>query len=295
MSERLGFIGLGAMGQPMAMHLLRAGHALSVYARRAEALAPFADAGARVCASPAAVGTGASVVFTMVTNAQDVEEIVLGPNGVKHGLQHGGVVVDMETISPLAARRIAGELAAHGIDMLDAPVSGGPGGAQAATLSIMVGGRSEVFERVRPLLALMGKTITHMGDSGAGQATKACNQLALTVTLQGVAEALTLARSYGVDAGKVRQALLGGAAASRVLELFGQRMVDRNFADGIEARLYHKDLHIVLELAHELGLSLPAGALAKQSFNALVGSGAGKSDAAALIELMDRLSRSKEA
>jgi len=288
---KLGFIGLGVMGRPMALNLMKHGHEMGVYARRAEAAAPLVAAGAVRHASPAALAAAADLIFTMVTNSRDVEEVVLGERGVIHGARAGSVVVDMETISPAVARAVAVALEARGIDMLDAPVSGGPMGAQQATLSIMAGGKAEVFERIRPLFACLGRTILHMGDSGAGQTTKACNQLALLVNAQGTAEALTLARACGLDPAKVREVLLGGVAASRVLELFGRHMVERDFVAGIEARLYYKDLHIALDLAHEAGLAVPAAALAMQNVNALIGRGEGGSDLSALIKVVEGMRR----
>ena len=285
---RLGFIGLGAMGRPMALHLVNAGYRMSVSARRPEGAAPLVAAGALAVASPAAVAQAADVVFTVVTASADSEQVALGAQGIIKGARAGTVVVDMATISPLATRRIAQALAAQGIDHVDAPVSGGPTGAQGAALSIMAGGKPHVFERVKPLFECLGKTVLHMGDHGAGQVTKACNQLALTVTLQGIAEALLLAQRCGVDPAKVREAMLGGIAAGRVLELFGKRMVERNFENGIDARLYHKDLNIVLDLAHGLGLPVPAAAVTLQQINALVGSGGGKSDFSRMIEVLER-------
>jgi 2-hydroxy-3-oxopropionate reductase len=286
----LGFIGIGAMGGPMVLNLLKAGHAVTVYARRADAAAHLIAAGARLAGSPAAVARAAGVIFTMVTTAADCEEITLGSDGIIEGAAAGSVVIDMATISPLAARRIAATLEARGIEHVDAPVSGGPMGARDATLSIMAGGKAPVFERIKPLLDCLGKTILHMGDSGAGQVTKACNQLSLTVTLQGVAEALNLAAHCGVDPAKVREAMLGGFAASRVLELFGLRMVERNFEHGVDARFYHKDLNIVLGLMHELGLPAPAAAVTLQQINALVGSGGARSDFSRMIEVLERAS-----
>ncbi len=285
---RLGFIGLGAMGRPMALNLIQAGYSMAVYARRKESLAQLIAAGARAFATPAALAAECDVIFSVVTASADSELVALGADGIIHGARAGTVVVDMATISPLATRRIAQALAARGIDHVDAPVSGGPTGAQGAALSIMAGGKPQVFERVKPLFERLGKTILHMGDHGAGQVTKACNQLALTVTLQGVAEALLLAQRGGVDPAKVREAMLGGFAASRVLELFGKRMVERDFANGIDARLYHKDLDIVLDLAHGLGLPLPAAAVTLQQINALIGGGGGKSDFSRMIEVLER-------
>lgn len=287
---KLGFIGLGAMGRHMAGHLMAAGHSMAVYARRPESAAPLKAAGATVCESPAALAAQCEVVFTMVTASSDFESIALGPRGLIEGAARGMVVVDMETISPAVARRVASRLAEQGIDMLDAPVSGGPMGAEQATLAIMAGGSAAVFEKVRPLFACLGKTITHVGDTGAGQITKACNQLALLVTAQGVAESLHLAGRLGADPAKVREIMLSGVAASRVMELFGKRMVTHDFANGIDTRLYHKDLGIVMGLAHESGLPLPAGSLVMQQINALMGQDRGRDDLAALITLLEKLS-----
>jgi 2-hydroxy-3-oxopropionate reductase len=288
---KLGFVGLGAMGRPMALHLMKHGHAMGVYARRAESAAPLVAAGATRYDTPAALAAQCEVIFTMVTSSQDVESVVLGEEGIAHGLKRGSVLVDMETISPTVARRVAAELAKQGVDMLDAPVSGGPAGAEAATLAIMAGGKPEVFERVKPLFACMGKTIIRVGDSGAGQITKACNQLLLLVTAQGAAEALALAKRCGVDPATVREVLMGGIASSRVLDVFGKRMVERNFANGIDTRLYHKDMNIALGLVHELGAAAPAAAVTMQHINAAIGRGEGTSDLAVLIEVLEGLGR----
>ena len=286
----LGFIGLGAMGRHMAQHLMKGGHQLGVWARRAESAAPLVAAGAKRYDSPAALAAASDVVFTMVMASSDFEAVVTGPGGIIEGAKRGSVVVDMETISPAVARAVAETLAGKGIDMLDAPVSGGPMGAEQASLSIMVGGTPEVFERIKPLFACMGKTIIRVGDSGAGQITKACNQLALLVTTQGVAEALHLAGRLGADPAKVREVMLGGVAASRVMELFGKRMVERNFANGIDTRLYHKDLGIVLELARAAGIESPAGAVVMQEINTLMAQGRGQDDLAALITVLEHMS-----
>jgi 2-hydroxy-3-oxopropionate reductase len=292
---KLGFIGLGVMGRPMALNLIKGGHEMAVYARRPETAQPLVSSGARVYNTPADLAAHVEVIFTIVTNSSDVEEIVLGKDGVIHGAASGSVLVDMETISPVTVRKVADALAAKGIDMLDAPVSGGPMGAEQGTLSIMVGGKPHVFERVKPLFQCMGKTIVHVGDHGAGQITKACNQLALLVTAQGTAEALTLAHKLGVDPAKVRDVMMGGVAASRVLELFGKRMIERKFENGIDTRLYHKDLDIVLGLAHELGMALPAAALTMQGINALIGRGEGRKDLSALIRIVEDLNGGRAA
>ena len=287
---RLGFIGLGTMGRPMARHLMDGGHAMAVYARRAASARPLADAGAAVCATPAAVAERSKVVFTMVTGTRDVEQVVLGPDGVIHGARRGTLVIDMSTIDPAATRAIAEGVAAEGVDMLDAPVSGGPQGARDATLTMMVGGPAEAVERARPLFARLGPTVIHLGESGAGQTTKACHQLALLVTAQGAAEALALAGRCGLDVERVRQVMMGGMASSRVLDVFGARMASRDFAAGIESRLYHKDLDIALRLAHARGAALPAGALTMQSINALMGRDRGRDDLSTLITVIEEMS-----
>lgn len=286
----IGFIGLGAMGRHMAGHLLKGGHRVGVWARRAGSAAPLVAAGARSHETPAALAAVSEVVITMVTTAADVEEVLLGERGVIHGARAGSVIIDMETISPAVARSMAARLAEKGIDMLDAPVSGGPAGAAQASLSIMVGGKPEVFARMQPVLACMGKTITRVGDNGAGQVTKACNQLALLVAAQGVAESLNLAARLGADPGRVREVMMGGVAASRVMEVFGARMVSRNFANGIDTRLYHKDLGIVLDLAHGAQVPAPAAALVLQQINALMAQDRGRDDLAALITVLEQMS-----
>jgi len=286
----VGFIGLGVMGRHMAGHLLRGGHALGVYARRAASAEPLVAAGAKAYATPAALAASCDMVFTIVTASSDFEQVTLGPDGLIHGLKPGSVVVDMETISPAVAREVAKSLEKKGIDMLDAPVSGGPMGAEQATLSIMVGGKPAVFERVKPLFACMGKSVLHMGDSGAGQVTKACNQLALLMNAQGVAEALHLAQRLGADPAKVREVMLGGIASSRVLEVFGKRMVEHNFDNGIDTRLYHKDLGIVLDLAHQMKIASPGAALVMQQINALMGQDKGRQDLGSLITLLEDMS-----
>ncbi len=285
----LGFIGLGTMGRPMALNLLRGGHGLAVYARRVEAVRPLVDQGATACATPREVAERSDVVFTMLTGTSDVEQVVLGADGVRQGARRGTLVIDMSTIDPTATRAIAQALEEGGVDMLDAPVSGGPHGARDATLTIMVGGQATALERARPLFECLGPNVIHVGESGAGQTTKACHQLALLVTAEGVAEALTLAARCGLDVERVRQVMVGGVAASRVLDLFGTRMASRDFSAGIESRLYHKDLDIALGLAHERGASLPAAAVTMQFINALIGRGRGRDDLSALITVIEEM------
>jgi 2-hydroxy-3-oxopropionate reductase len=286
----IGFIGLGLMGRPMALHLAAAGHALQLWARRAASLEPFKDAGVRVHGNAAAVAAHADVVFTMVADAADVEAVCLGAEGIVAGARPGCIVVDMSTINPNAARGIGERLAAHGIDFLDAPVSGGEIGAINAALTIMVGGKPEVFERIRPLFEKLGKAVTLIGGSGAGQVAKACNQILTGVGVAAVAEAFNFAAKSGVDPARVREALLGGFAYSRILENHGQRMLDRNFKPGFKAWMHQKDLRIVMEEAHRLGLMLPSAAATAQLFNAIVGAGMGEEDSVAALKLLEKIS-----
>jgi 2-hydroxy-3-oxopropionate reductase len=290
MAMKLGFIGLGIMGRPMALNLRRAGHALWVYGRRAETMKPLTEAGATACASPQEVAANADVSFIIVSDTPDVEQVILGDQGVIHGARPGAVVVDMSTISPAATRVFAGKLAQRGVEMLDAPVSGGELGAVNASLSIMVGGKAKTFEKVKPLFEAMGKNIVHVGDHGAGQVAKACNQIVVSLTIEGVSEALTFARRNGVDAAKVRTALMGGSAGSKILEAHGKRILDNDFKPGFTVKLHQKDLRIVIEDAHKLGIGLPGTALVAQHLNALMGSGDGELDSAAIVKVVERMS-----
>ena len=285
----IGFIGLGLMGRPMALHLAAAGHQLHLWARRPASLDPFRNSSARAHVSAADVARHADVVFTMVADAPDVEQVLLGDGGVAEGAGPGLVAVDMSTIAPAAARRIGAGLAARNIAFLDAPVSGGEVGAINASLTIMVGGDAGAFARVEPLFARLGKSVTLVGDIGAGQVAKACNQILTGVTVAAVAEALTLARKSGVDPAKVREALLGGFAYSRILENHGQRMLDGNFKPGFKAWMHQKDLGIVMAEAHRLGLMLPNSAATAQVFNAMVGSGLGEDDSVAVLKFLEKV------
>jgi 2-hydroxy-3-oxopropionate reductase len=289
MKETLGFIGLGIMGRPMAQNLVRAGYPLRVYARRPEAVLPLSDVGALVCETPAEVAHQAGIIFTMVSDTPDVEAVVLGAGGILEGARPGSLVVDMSTISPVATRALAQRLSEREVGMLDAPVSGGEVGAIAGTLSFMVGGPEAAFRRAKPMLEAMGKTLVHIGGNGAGQVCKACNQILVGATIVGVAEALLLAQAAGVDPAKVREALLGGFANSRVLEIHGQRMIEEHFDPGFAARLHHKDLRIVSDTAHALGLCLPSAAMVAQYLDTLVGQGKGELDSAAIYEVLRAL------
>ena len=287
---QIGFIGLGLMGRPMALNLSKAGHTLHLWARRPASLDPFKTVDAKVHSSPAEVAKNAEIVFTIVADAPDVQAVALGENGIASGAKPGLIVVDMSTINPNAARDIGAALEAKGIEFVDAPVSGGEVGAINAALTIMVGAKPAVFAKVKPLFEKMGKSVTLIGDIGAGQVAKACNQILTGVGVAAVAEAFNFAAKNGADVAKVREALLGGFAYSRILENHGQRMLDRNFKPGFKAWMHQKDLRIVMEEAHRLGLMLPAAAATAQLFNAIVGSGMGEDDSVAALKLLEKLS-----
>ena len=286
----VGFIGLGLMGRPMALNLIKAGHTDHVWSRRRASMQPLLEAGAGDCASAAEVARRAPVTISMVADAPDVEQVTLGADGIADGAAAGHIHIDMSTIAPAAAQSIAALLAARGVTALDAPVSGGEGGAIAGTLTIMIGGDAAAFERVRPLFEAMGQSVTRIGEAGAGQVAKACNQIITGVGVAAVAEALNFAHKSGVDATKVREALLGGFAWSRILENHGQRMLDRNFKPGFKAWMHQKDLRIVMDEAHRLGLALPSAAATSQMFNAMVGCGLGEDDSIAMLKLLERMS-----
>ena len=290
MAINIGFIGPGIMGGPIALNLMKGGHKLWVYARRPEAMQTLAAAGATACASAAEVGQHTEVIFTMVSDTPDVESVIFGEQGVIKNARSGSVIVDMSTISPTATKVFAERLAKQGIEMLDAPVSGGETGAINGTLSIMVGGKTKVFERVKPLFECMGKNIVHIGDNGAGQVAKACNQIVVAVTIEAVAEALTFARKNGADPAKVREALMGGFAGSKIMEVHGKRMLDNDFKPGFKVGLHQKDMRIVMETAHQLGVALPAAALVTQHLNALMGTGDTDLDSAAVVKVIERMS-----
>jgi 2-hydroxy-3-oxopropionate reductase len=286
----VGFIGLGIMGRPMALNLLKGGHRVFVWARRAESMQPLLAAGAIGCASPAELAGKVDVAISMVADAPDVEQVMLGAQGVASAGRGGLVAVDMSTIAPSAARAIGEKLAAFGIEFLDAPVSGGEVGAIAGTLSIMVGGGEAAFAKAQPALACMGKSVVHVGGAGCGQVAKACNQILTGVGVLAVAEALNFAKQAGADPAKVREAMLGGFASSRILENHGQRMLDRNFKPGFKSWMHQKDLNIVMQSAHEMGMFLPTAAATAQMFNAMVGSGKGEEDSIAVLKLLEAMS-----
>jgi 2-hydroxy-3-oxopropionate reductase len=284
----IGFIGLGAMGTPMARNLLERGYALSVWARRPDTMAPIVDAGAAAGRSAADVASQSDVIITMVIDTRAVEDVTLGERGIVRGVRPGSLVIDHSTIAPDGARRIAAELNVHGVEMLDAPVSGGSAAAEAGTLAIMVGGPTAALDRALPVLSCYAKSIVHIGPNGAGQVAKACNQICTIVNQLGAAEAMLLAERAGVDPRRVKEALMGGFAASRMLDLQAPKMIARDFDGKVESRLHHKDIHLVLDLARSYGIELPASAAAAQVLDALQQRGGARQDSAAIFSVLDR-------
>ena len=284
----IGFIGLGIMGAPMAGHLIAGGHRLHLKTRRSVP-EHLLQAGGLACASAAEVARRSDVVILMVPDTPDVEQVLFGEDGVAQGLRPDAVVIDMSSISPIATRDFAERVEARGAAYVDAPVSGGEVGAKNAALSIMVGGTEAAFARVRPLLDLMGKTVTHVGATGAGQVAKVANQIIVALTIEAVAEGLLFAAKAGADPAKVRQAITGGLATSRILELHGERMIKRTFDPGFRIALHQKDLNLALDSARGLGLSLPGTALAQQLFSACVANGAGGQDHSAIVQALETL------
>lgn len=287
---RVGLIGLGVMGRPMGLNLRQAGFPLVVWARNPERAAPLLAAGAQWAATPAALAAQVDVVITIVTTGDDVCGLVQGNAawpGLREGLAAEAVHVDMSTIPPATARQLAADWALQGVAFVDAPVSGGEQGAINATLAIMAGGQADTLARLRPLFMALGKTLVHVGDAGAGQVAKMCNQHIMVSAIQAAAEALHLVNAAGVDPGRVRAALAGGSAGSRVLDVMGERMVARDFAAGIEARLHHKDFAIVLEAARQQGVPLLLAAQVWQQLNALMGQGWGKQDTSSLLRVLE--------
>ncbi len=287
-THNIGFIGLGIMGSPMAGHLIAAGNTVYVYTR-SKIPEAIACSRAKICQSPQEVAQRADIIFTMVPDTPDVESVLFAPNGVASGLSQGKIVVDMSSISPLATKDFAKKIKEMGGDYLDAPVSGGEVGAKNATLSIMVGGAEATFERVKPFLALMGKNITHVGGNGDGQTAKVANQIIVALTIEAVSEALLFAARAGADPAKVRQALMGGFAASRILEVHGERMVRRTFDPGFRIELHQKDLNLALSSARSLGVSLPNTATAQELFNACVAHGGKAWDHSAMVRALEQL------
>ena len=285
---QIGFIGLGIMGRPMALNLKAAGHALIVPDRKS--LTEELRAAATVVGDAAAVAEAAEVVILMVPDTPDVERVLFGAHGVAEGLTAGKLVIDMSSISPIATKGFAARINALGCDYLDAPVSGGEVGAKQATLTIMIGGPEAAFERAKPLFETMGKNITLVGaENGAGQTCKVANQIIVALTIQAVGEALTFARKAGADPARVRQALMGGFASSRILEVHGERMIERKFAPGFRIRLHQKDLSLALAAAREMGMALPNTAIAQQMFSTVTAQGGADLDHSALVRAIERM------
>lgn len=284
--NRIGFIGLGIMGRPMINNLLQAKFKLGLYARNPKSLQNFTANNIEIYKSPAELAEHCDITITNVSDSPDVKDVVTGQNGIIHGANPKHLVIDMSTISPEVTRSIAQDLAAKDIDMLDAPVSGGEQGAIDGTLSIMVGGDQDAFNSALPVFKILGKNIVHIGDHGAGQVSKACNQILAAQTIIAVAEAFLLAKSSGVDPSNVRKALLGGFANSKVLELHGQRMLDNNYKPGFKAELHYKDIGIALKSAEENNISMPGTERVEEFLRNIVEQGDGELDSAAIATLV---------
>ncbi|GGM07984.1 2-hydroxy-3-oxopropionate reductase [Deinococcus aerophilus] len=288
--ETIGFIGLGIMGKPMALNLVKAGFSVVVHNRTPEVMDELVGAGAKAAHSAKEVAEQSDLIITMLPDSPQVEEVVLGEGGVTHGIKQGALFIDMSSISPATSRRVQRELAARGADALDAPVSGGQVGAEGATLSIMVGGSEESFNRARPVFEAVGKNIVHIGGPGSGQVTKIANQIVVGLTIQAVSEALTLAKKSGVDPAKVREALLGGFAQSRILDLHGQRILDGNFTPGFRINLHRKDLRLALETGREAGVPLFATGVAANLMDAMIARGDGDLDHSGMAKFYAEMS-----
>jgi 2-hydroxy-3-oxopropionate reductase len=294
MSENhIGFIGLGIMGKPMARNLLKEGHVLKIYNRSRGAVDELSREGAQPMTNAKEVAESSDIIITMLPDSPDVELVYGGEQGIFAGAKSGSLLIDMSSISPVVARRVAAEAEKRGCDMLDAPVSGGEAGAIGATLSIMIGGKASAVARAMPLFQTLGKNIVHVGDSGAGQVTKAANQMVVGTTIAIVGEALVLAKKAGVDPAKVRQALLGGFAQSKILEAHGQKMLERNFKPGFRIRLHEKDMKIALATGSEYGVPLMVSGVVAQMMTAIKGMELADLDHSALVKLIEGLAKTE--
>ena len=287
---KIGFVGLGIMGHPMALNLIKGGHELFVYGKR-RLPADTREAGATVCDTLRAIAENAEIVILMVPDTPDVKSVLFDPGGIAEGLSAGKIVVDMSSISPIETKLFAAEINKKGCDYLDAPVSGGEVGAKSASLTIMVGGPERAFTKVKPIFDLMGKNITLVGGNGDGQTTKVANQIIVALTIEAVGEALLFASRAGADPAKVRQALMGGFASSRILEIHGERMIKRNFDPGFRIELHQKDLNLALQGARSLNLSLPNTATTQELFNAAAALGGKGWDHSGLVRVLEHLAR----
>ena len=293
MSETIGFIGLGIMGKPMARNLLKAGYPLLVHNRSRASVEELANEGAAPAANAYEIAAAADILITMLPDSPDVEQVYNGAEGVFKGARSGALLIDMSTISPVVARKLAADAERRGCEMLDAPVSGGEAGAVGATLSIMIGGKPSAVDRAMPVFQKLGKNIVHVGAAGAGQIAKAANQIVVGVTIAAVSEALVLAAKAGVDPAKVREVLLGGFAQSKILDAHGQKMLERNFKPGFRIRLHEKDLKIALASGSEYGVPLTTTAVVAQMMAAMKATGRGDLDHAALVTLVEELAGKK--
>jgi 2-hydroxy-3-oxopropionate reductase len=286
--SNIGFIGLGIMGKPMVANLIKGGHTLYLHSRSGVPQ-ELTAAGGKACASPREVAQQAEIIITMVPDTPDVEKVLFAAGGVAEGLTKGKIVVDMSSISPMETKKYASKINASGCEYLDAPVSGGEVGARNAALTIMVGGSQAAFDKVKPVFDLMGKNITLVGGNGDGQTCKVCNQIIVALNIEAVGEALLFASKAGADPAKVRQALMGGFAASRILEVHGERMIKRTFDPGFRIELHQKDLNLALQGARAMGVSLPNTATAQELMNACVANGGAKWDHSALVRALEKM------
>jgi 2-hydroxy-3-oxopropionate reductase len=293
--EKIGFIGLGIMGKPMAGHLLAAGYTVFTSTHRKAADAELVAAGLKTLPSMAAVANECDIIITMVPDTPQVGEVLFDAGGIAEGLSAGKLVIDMSSISPIETRAYAAKVAATGASYLDAPVSGGEVGAKAASLTIMVGGSQGDFDRAKPVFEKMGKNITLVGDIGAGQTTKVANQIVVALTIEAVAEALVFASKAGVDPAKVRQALMGGLASSRILEVHGERMIKRTFNPGFRIELHQKDLNLALQGAKAMGIALPNTASAQNLFSTCIANGGAAWDHSAMVKALELMANHKVA
>jgi 2-hydroxy-3-oxopropionate reductase len=286
--SNIGFIGLGIMGKPMAANLIKGGHTLFLHSRSGVPQ-ELTAAGGKSCASAKEAAQKSDIVITMVPDTPDVEKALFGADGVAEGLSRGKIVIDMSSISPIETKKFAKRINGLGCEYVDAPVSGGEVGAKNAALTIMVGGNQATFDKVKPVLELMGKNITLVGGNGDGQTCKVCNQIIVALNIEAVSEALVFASKAGADPAKVRQALMGGFAASRILEVHGERMIKRTFNPGFRIELHQKDLNLALAGARAMGLSLPNTATAQELFNACVADGGAKWDHSAMVRALEKM------
>jgi 2-hydroxy-3-oxopropionate reductase len=287
--EKIGFIGLGIMGKPMALNLIKAGYKVLVLEANSAAQ-ELVDAGARSFSTNRVIAGEADTVITMLPDSPEVEEVVYGKEGVLEGINNGALFIDMSTIAPSTAKKIYAAMQEKGVEALDAPVSGGQVGAESGTVSIMVGGNENAFQKALPLFQSMGKSIVHIGEAGAGQMTKACNQMIVGMTIQAVAEAFTLAKKAGLDLEKMREALLGGFAQSRILDLHGKRLIEQDFKPGFKVKLHRKDMNIALQAGREFSVPLYGSAQVAAHMDALLAQGKGELDHSAIALLMEQMS-----